>query len=228
MRFAQRMPAGNYYLVISDQNSGNVFDWSNNTWVALGSATTPTKAMSEVDLGLGKNFYTDVDLSLLCANSTPRNVIVTMFQRAGSTPAISTDAQKSASFKTICCGYDVSGATGPNAFEVDVTINLTNTQGNSCHITAELRKNGKTVPLATLDSGATCALSVSMDASTTGGNRASQFTVNTSTVGAANTDSRFEVTYSNPGFAANRSFTCVATIVTGGVTYVGAAKFSTF
>jgi hypothetical protein len=112
-------------------------------------------------------------------------------------------------------------------FVVDVTCDLDNSGGTSMHLTAELTFNGQTIPLASLDAGATCSFAVTMDNNTTGANRVSQFTIATGTVGAPNTSSRFEAEYANPGLTANRGFSCVATITTGSQTYTGVCKFLT-
>jgi len=229
MRFEKRVPTGySYYLVIFDVPNNVVFDWNSNTWVALGSAVTPGLAMTLATVGSLTMAHVDLNLATICLNTTPRDISVSMYRQAAGSPAPTTDLILASEPLRVCCGYELPANHLEQAFEVDITANLTTTSGNSMHFTAELRRSGQTIPLHTLDTGATCAFSVTQDAVTTGGARVSEFVIAAGTVGAANADSRFEAEYTNPNLTANRCFTVVATINTGGVTYTGTCKFTTF
>lgn len=228
MRFSQTAPTATYYLVVMDIVNNVAFDWNSNTWVALGSAVTPGVAMTAETIGLLTTYHADINIATICLDSTPRDIEFIMCAQAGGSPAPATDSQRGKSAARVCCGYEVPSDHARTPFVVDVTCNLTTTAGDAAHLTAELTFNGKTIPLHTLDSGATCAIAVTQDPVTSAGARVAQFAMSTSDIGAANAASRFEGQYVDPNFAANKGFTAVATIVTGGVTYVGSVKFTTF
>lgn len=229
MRFSQSAVNGlTCYVTVTDPVANKVFDWNSNTWVNLSSAVTPGVVCVAASIG-GRSIYSaDVNLLLVSPNMTPRDIVVTMYQQSGYSPIPYTDS----SFTTVwplrvCAGQKVSEDPNNQPFTVDVTCNLSTTNGISAHLTVELTRNGVTVPIHTLDSGATCSIAVTQDATSSGGARVSQFNISTSDVGAANAAHRFEAEYASPGFASNRGFTAVASVTTGGVTYTGACKFTT-
>ena len=229
MRFSQSAVNGlTCYLTVTDLVANKVFDWSSNTWVNLSSAVTPGVACSVATIGGRSIYHADVNLALISPNTVPRDVVVTMYQQAGYSPTPFTDASLTSNWPLrVCAGQKVSDDANIPPFVVDVTCNLTTTDGVSAHLTVELTRNGVTVPIHTLDSGATCSIAVTQDATSSAGARVSQFNLSTTDVGAANASHRFEAQYASPGFASNRGFTAVASVTTGGVTYTGACKFTT-
>lgn len=217
----------NVYAVVQRLSDGKCFDWNDNSWKTLAGATTPGIALTSLASYGGSQslFGADVNLATVNGTATPVDVQIGFWNRTGGSPAPATDTAFSfADPFTIVNGGIV--AAGTKGFTVDVTANLTTTSGVSMHFTAELiDATGATVPLHSIDSGATCAISVTQDATSTGGARVSQFDLATGDCGSVNASHRFEVQYENPNLTANRGFTAVATIVSGGVTYVGSCKF---
>lgn len=230
MRFSQPDASGlNKYVTVTDPVLNQVFDWSDNTWKALGSATTPGVACSVASLGATSLYHAVIALATISPNMTPRDIVVTMYTRAGGSPAPTTDTASVLNWPLrVCAGQQVPNDPASVPFEVDVTANLTTTLGTSMHLTAELVRNGKTIALDTLDPSATCSIVVTQDATTSAGARVAQFSMSTGDVGSTNVSHRFEAEFASPGLASNRGFTAVATITAGGVTYTGSCKFTTY
>ena len=230
MRFAAYFPSAiSCYLTVMDLVANKLFDFSSNTWVTFPSATTPNIAAPQVNIGINSIYTADINLKLLFPSDSQRHSIAVVFyEQVGSGVSLTTDTVKQIWPLTVCCGHQVPDDPANTPFTVDVTCNLTNIGGTNMRVTAELTCNGVTIPLHTLDTGATCSALVTQDAPSTGANRSTQFSLSTGTIGAANTSSRFECDYANPALNAETGYTCVCTITAGGVTYVGNAKFSTF
>jgi hypothetical protein len=230
MRFSQSAVNGlTCYLTVTDPVASKVFDWNSNTWVNLSSAVTPAVACSVASLG-GRSIYSgNVDLTVISPDTTPRDIVVTMYQQAGYSRTPFTDSSFTTGWPLrVCAGQKVSDDPNVQPFTVDVTCNLTTTNGTSAHLTVELTRNGVTVPIHTMDSAATCSIVVTQDATSSAGARMAQFSLSTSDVGAANVSHRFEAEYASPGFASNKGFTAVASVTTKGVTYTGSCKFTTY
>ena len=217
----------NVYAIVQRLSDGKCFDFADNSWKTLAGATTPVIAMSSLASYGGSQslFGADLNLSTVNATATPVDVRVSFLKRAGVSPAPTTDTLISVADPFSIVNGGLGGSPG-QGFKVDVTANLTTTSGVSMHFTVELLDaDGATVPLHTIDSGATCAISVTQDATTTGGARVAQFDLSTSDCGSVNAAHRFEVQYADPNLTANRGFTAAATVVSGGVTYQGSCKF---
>jgi hypothetical protein len=217
----------NVYAIVQRLSDGKCFDWNDNTWKTLAGATTPGVALTSLASYGGSQslFGADLNLSTINATATPVDVQVSFQKRAGVSPAPATDTLFAVAdpFSIVNGGLVALGGQG---FKVDVTANLTTTSGVNMHFTVELiDADGATVPLHTIDSGATCAIEVTQDATSTGGARVPQFSLSTTDCGSVNADHRFEIQYSNPNLTANRGFTAAATVVSGGVTYHGSCKF---
>ncbi|TXH10553.1 MAG: hypothetical protein E6R03_15340, partial [Hyphomicrobiaceae bacterium] len=83
----------NVYAVIHN-SAGNVFDFSDNTFKAIGSATTPYAACTEQTSGggSGKSAYTvTINLALLNKTLDTSRFWITLYERAGGSPAPLTD-----------------------------------------------------------------------------------------------------------------------------------------
>lgn len=220
----------NVYAVAFRLSDGKVFDWSDNTYKLLASATTPGISMTAlVTYATAFSKYGgSIDLLLLggATPMVPVDISVTVFSRLGGSPAPATDTKLGEILPMRVIYGEITPASGQDCV-VDVTLNLTTTSGLSAHLTVELKRpDGRTIPLSTIDPTATCAIDVTQDATTSGGNRVPQFSLTTTDCGVVNTSDRWEVEYPNPAFTANRGFTAKATVVSGGVTYQGDCKFA--
>jgi hypothetical protein len=218
------------YGVAFRGSDGKVFDWSDNTYKTIGTAVTPAIAMtSQASYGSTQSQYGgSVDLLALCGASpmVPVDISLKIFSRAGGSPAPATDFKLGSLPKMRLIYGEITPPSGQDCV-VDCTANLTTMSGVSMHLTAELtRPDGRTLPLATIDPTATCAIVVTQDATETGDDRVPMFDLTTTDCGTVNAEHRFEVEYDNPNLASNRGFTADFTIVSGGVTYQGKCKFS--
>jgi hypothetical protein len=225
MRFStQQTAGGDYYLMVIDLSNGDSYDFGGAAWAAYGTGTTPRVDLTEVACGEKSIYYGDVDLTALFpASMAPKDLVVKILTRAGGSPNYATDVAIASPTKLRLVGGHVDADNAVDSkFRVAVTSVLTSNAGTSAHVTAELTYEGRTVDLNTLDSGATCDFEVTLDASTTGGNRSSQFTVSAVTL---NTSNRFEAEQSSPAYTSNKGYTVVASITAGGVTYTGSCYF---
>lgn len=231
MRIVQHYTTGsNLYLVVTRLSDGYVLDFNDNTFKTSGW-TTPYQTFSSVRaLGSGESLYTST-LNLANVNSTltVMDCAVTVLLRSGGSPAITTDSRLTEPFAfRVAGGVNLDDLVPGNTAHVEVTANLTSNDGTAFHATARLvNPDGTTVEIATIDPTATCEFDVTMDATTSGGNRSAIIDADTATVGDANSDNVFEWQEANPNFTAMRGFLCKATIVSGGTTYEGTCPFST-
>lgn len=231
MRIVQHYTTGsNLYLVVTRLSDGYVLDFSDNTFKSAGW-TTPYQTFSSIRvLGAGESIYTsDLDLDDVNASLTVMNVVVTVLLRSGGSPEMTTDARLTEPYAfRVAGGVNLDDLVPGNTAHVEVTANITSNDGTAFHATARLvNPDGTTVEIATIDPTATCEFDVTMDATTSGGNRSAIIDADTATVGDANSDNVFEWQEANPNFTAMRGFLCKATIVSGGTTYEGTCPFST-
>lgn len=218
-----------YYRVFR-LTDGKVFDFNDNAWEVLASATTPYVAMASLaTVGGGFSQYSaELDLADINDTATPLEVKVFVYLQDGGSPSVDNDAWIAESALTVVNGELMAVLGSEQIYTVDLTANYTTTLGTTMHFTAELkRRDGRSVDLATLDPTATCEIEVTMDADETEGERFAVFTLDTTDCGAVNTDSQFEVEYADPGLTSNRGFKAKAIITSGGVAYEGDAKFNT-
>ena len=222
-----REQAGLTLYAVFFRVDGKVFDWDDNSWQLIGAAVQPAIAMSAtVSFGDSKSDYAGpVDLAVIAPDMTPVDGEFRFFKQAGGSPDPTSDIDVGASDPLRLIYGEPTGQTLQDCV-VDVTFNLTTTDGVSAHLTVELKRpDGRTLPLSDIDPTATCEISVTQDATTTGGERIPQFDLDTTYCGSVNAAHRWEIEYPNPGLTANRGFTAVATVVSGGVTYEGKDKF---
>lgn len=218
------------YLRVYRMSDGKVFDFDDEAWEVLASATTPYLAMSSLaTIGGGFSQYSaELDLETINATMTPVDIKVFVYLQDGGSPSVANDQWLAESSLTVVNGELLQVLGSEQIYYVDVTTNYTTTLGTEMHLTAELkRRDGRTVDLATSDPTATCSIEVTMDATTTEGERTPVFTLTTTDVGSVNSDSQFEVQQANPNLTSNRGFKAKAIITTGGVAYEGDAKFNT-
>ena len=209
------------------RKDGKVFDWNDNSWQLIDAAVQPAIALTAtVNFGDSKSDYAgDVDLEVIAPDMTPVDGLFRYFKQAGGSADPTSDLDAGATDPLRLIYGEPTGETLQDCV-VDVTFNLTTTDGVSAHLTVELKRpDGSTLPLSDIDPTATCAIVVTRDASVTGGERIPEFDLDTTDCGSVNAAHRWEIEYGNPGLAANKGYTAVATVVSGGVTYEGADKF---
>jgi hypothetical protein len=207
----------NIYLCVNNA-AGQFFDFSDNTFKALGSATTPYAAATERTgiAGTGKSYY-DVSLNLtnIYVGLAPLPITITAFERAGGSPAPATDMA-------------ISGPAGLSLQRGDVMIVPVEPQlrictktiaGTTIQITAWLDAAGAPAPLATLDPSATCTVTVYLF-----GSDIAVFAVDSAF--ALNDLGQFEAEYDDPNFTADRLYTAELAIVAEGATYSGRKTFT--
>ena len=94
-RLRKQWTAGlNLYFAVWRSSDNKIFDFDDNTFKTVGSATTPSLAASEVTNpgGSAKSHYTaSLDLALIAAGLAPVDVFVQPYQRLGGSPAPLTD-----------------------------------------------------------------------------------------------------------------------------------------
>lgn len=199
------------YGVVVRLSDGKVWDWNSNAWATLGSAVTPQVAMSSlVTLGANSLFAATIDLAVINNTTTPVDVKVMALHQAAGSPAPATDAGigEGDSFQIISGAVFVPGGVG---FRVKAVVYVTSTNGNNAHCKVKLLDpSGKAV----VDAAATCALNVQRDGAF------NQFSVSTGNFGAQNTNKYWEYDFANPGFTTDVGYSGIATVVSGGVTYV--------
>lgn len=85
----------NLYFVIKRLSDDYVLDFADNTFKAVGSATTPyvTASTSTVGAGAGNSYYyTDLNLAYLSNTLAAVDCIAIVYARLGGSPNLSTDA----------------------------------------------------------------------------------------------------------------------------------------
>lgn len=209
------------YAAVFRLSDGKVFDWNDNTWKVLASATTPAVAMSSLaNLGGGLSvFACSINLTTVNNTTTPLDLIVIAFHQAGGSPDPDTadDALGECDSITVASG-DIVASDGPlgTGFQVVSVTDTTTTSGDNSHIKVQLLDaNGQLIDLSVADPTATCAIDVQRDGVHT------QFTLSTGDVGAPNANGWFEADMENPDWQTDCGYTVIATIVTGGKTYKG-------
>ena len=205
--------SGTFYIRIFD-TAGNVFDFNDNTFKALGSATTPYKRPTErTDVsGTGRSgYFTDVNLSNVNANLDARAYVVQWYDNA--TPASGDNPVSGAPKENL---FVQLGERVDRAEMVDVRMHMSvnSTAGNEAHVSLWALFRGKLVSL----SGATCSLTVKE----AGGTVALFTLTQTDKLGSnAINDNRFELKKATPGFTADRQYRLSGTITINSVSVTG-------
>lgn len=198
------------YAVVVRLSDGHVFDWSDNTFKALASATTPEVAMTSlVTVGASDLFEASIDLATINNTATGMDVKVLALHQAGGSPAPATDTAigEGDSFQ-IVAGAVAGGVTA--GYRVLACVDVTSTLGDNAHCKVKLLDpTGKVV----IDAAATCALNVQRDGAV------NQFSVSTSDFGVQNANGYWEYNFANPDFTTDVGYTAIATVISGGVTY---------
>lgn len=186
----------NVYAVIHN-SAGNVFDFSDNTFKAIGSATTPYAACTEQTAGggSGKSAYTvTINLALLNKTLDTSRFWITLYERAGGSPAPLTDTAI-----TYRSPFSVQAAEiGEDALDIEFVPCFTSTAGTTMRALVTVTRNGKPVDVYTLDNAATCTITAREH-----GAGSDLYTTSATTV-SSNGD--FAVTQSTPGYTSDRVY----------------------
>lgn len=206
------------YFVIYQSGSANVYDFADQTFKALGAATTPYVAATERTgiCGTGKSYYdASINLSQIHPGVAAFGITILFFEQLGGAPAPATDTPRSQPVSlTIQSGDEI-------VVPVDVQFRCCakSTSGTEIQVLAWLQAGQVPVDLATLDPAATCTATIYLYGS-------SIPVITLDSEFALNTLSQFEAEYSNPNFTADRLYTVELAIVTGGVTYTARRTFT--
>jgi hypothetical protein len=190
-------------------DSGQVFDFDDDTFKALSGAVEPYLAMTErADMaGTGRSGYqATVDLATVNKTGTAKRYTVKAYDNG--TPA---DADNPVAEPL---GLTVQfGRLGERPVRCELEAALTSTAGSAVRLTAWLEHGGEIVDLSTLDPTASVSIGVREH-----GAGANLFTVTDGGAGP-NASDRFEVTQSTPGFTDDRLYSFLVSITANGVTH---------
>ena len=134
-------------------SSGQVWDFTAETFRALGSAANFSKSMAAVS-GATYAYSTTIDLSTLNAAAAVSEFSVVVYEQAGGSASLSADTPLESSSIAVHSGskYQPGPIIEP---VVEVTID-----GSDVEISAWLEADGVLVDLDTVDSSATCDVQV--------------------------------------------------------------------
>lgn len=156
-----------HYLAIFRTSDGHVFDWSDSTFKAFGSASQKTEAADEITHVGGTSrslFSVAVDLSDVNDTSTPVEVVANWFTDSGATTCVSTPLVFRVSLSAVLTGDpipELTGDPGATPTEQQALAALYMDLRNGCQIdkSPALRKilndAGEVVLQATLDDNGT-------------------------------------------------------------------------
>lgn len=205
----QHDPAATIYASIFNV-AGEVFDFNDNTFKALGGATTPYLALTEYTApgGSAFSFYAaSFDLADINNTATRAQYAISIYEQAGGSPAPSTDTVLSNPSP-----FSVRfGATGDWEVRHQIDGCFTTTAGTTVRFLVKTSYGDQRIALETVDPTATAALAVREY-----GAGADLFTISATTVNAAGI---FELEKANPGYTADRLYKYTLTIVINGVTF---------
>lgn len=197
------------YVAIFDA-AGNVWDDADNTFTALGSATTPYLALTERSDagGTGRSHYT-ATLPLGDINDGAAiSCTLVAYKQAGGSPNLSTDSALSAPLPLIV----EFSSLGLGEVLVQADLTVTSTSGTAVRLQVWLERNGVKLDVGTIDSGTTCSVDVREQGSAS----------NLFTIAGTNADLQdriFELEQSTPNFVDDRQYEVDASVVVDGVTY---------
>lgn len=146
----------NVYGVVWDE-AGNVLDFSDSTFKALGSATTPTFSLTE-ETGRGggqlSGYAATLDLAKLNKSLSAKRFSLALHERVGGSPNVSTDRLLVESEVVVAAAEE-----GDVAITVEIGGCNTTTQGVEIRYIATVKRNGRQLDIHALDPAATLALS---------------------------------------------------------------------
>ena len=196
----------NVYAVLNN-GSGQFFDFSDNTFKALASCTTPFVNMTEqADCGGASNshYKYEFDLSLLPKRITTKQYTATAYVRAGGSPAPLTDVTVNDATNF----YVQAMALGEDTLGVDISGAFTSTAGTTARFIVCMNRKGVYVPIDDMDASATATITAREH-----GAGSDLFTTSAATV---NSSGWFSVSQSSPGYTTDRDYLHTATITVNG------------
>ena len=198
----------NVYAVVTNA-AGNVLDFNDNTFKALGSATTPTVALAEQTGGGGSgksNYYYALDLSRVNKTLDTARFWITFYDRAGGSAAPLTDL--AINYRA---PFTVQAAEiGEDELGIEFLPVFTTTAGTTMRALVTVTRNGKPVNIYSLDTAATCTITAREH-----GAGSDLYTTSATTVGA---NGYFTVTQSTPGYTDDRGYQHTIAIACAGAT----------
>ena len=199
---------------LTGSQAGQVLDFNDNTFKAIGSATTPYAAATERTgiNGTGKSSYT-IALNLANVNSSEVAQQYLVKWYTGATPATTVTPVKSEAIITVLFGAIAGEVT------VEFEINVKSTAGAAAQIGVWLIHRGEKVDLTTID--ATPALSVEVREHASG---SALFTATGDDTDVF--DKRFEVEQASPGFTDDRQYAAEVVVTLGSTVFRGSHSFS--
>lgn len=202
--------AGNNVYFAIWNTSGNVFDFNDNTFKALGSATTPYVAATE-NTGQGgvseSGYRASVNLSNINSTLTVAAYIAEAYRRLGGSPVLTTDVLLAREEMRVSNGtLTIDGSSGQVVCECDISVRTT--AGVDADLVAWLERDGQRVVLA----AGSCSITVTEKDS-----GVDQWTV---TDAAPNADGVFEMSKNLPAFTSDRIYIVKVSITENGTTWV--------
>lgn len=146
----------NVYGVVWD-DAGNVLDFNDSTFKALGAATTPTFVLTEQSTRGGgqlSGYAASLDLAKLNKALVAKRFALALHERAGGSPNVSTDRMLAEQELVVAAAEE-----GDVPITVEVGGCNTTTQGVEIRYLATVKRNGRRLDIYALDPVATLALS---------------------------------------------------------------------
>lgn len=215
--FVERTAGQTVYFTLWN-SAGQVFDFDDNTFKAVGSAVTPALAATErTGPGGSVSHYTaNLDLADVHMGGNVLRLWVAAFQQVGGSPAPATDTTLTIPESQRL--LDIQFAEqGIGQLRLEVAPAFTTTAGLEMRLRAALTRNGVKVPLETYDAAATLALAVREQ-----GAGSDLFTISATTVGA---DGLFDLDQADPEFTSDRVYSFIYTLVENGNTHTFVEMF---
>jgi hypothetical protein len=207
---------GNAVFFVVWNAAGQVLDQADNTFRALGSATTPGLAASENTNkgGVLESAY-EASQNLAYLNSTPAILAfnIEAYRRAGGTVNLANDLLLDSQEFRVAASVLTEGSIGEviHGYTVRCGFNVTSTAGTTLQLYAILEKDGKPVTLAGTE---TCVFTCYEFTETL-----VKFPSPAAVTPTAN--GQFETTVTNPALVDDTEYILKATITIGAVTVTG-------
>lgn len=190
-------------------NAGQILDFNDKTFKAVGSATTPGLAATEyTGPGGSSSFYgAALNLADVQKGGAVGQYWIAAYERVGGSPAPATDTV----IGTPQLLEVQFAAKGAGHLHLEVAGAFLTTAGLEVRFIGSLHRNGERVPLETLAATATLALAVREQ-----GAGADLYTIAATTVNGVGA---FELTKTTPGYTADRVYKHTWTLVENGNTH---------
>jgi hypothetical protein len=213
----QDAPGLTVYFALTN-TAGEFFDFDDDTWKVLASVTTVALAATERPISADRSLYVaTLDLDAIAPGLAPVAVVANAYRQSGGSadPEVD-DILSQPEPLTVRLGQ--VGLVDAD-FEVHNGLWDNSTSGTELALIVCLKCRGEIVPLHTIDDGAECTVDITLH-----GNDP-QVSLDAEDMGAVNAAHRFEPTYENPNFTADRIYVCKTTITADGVSFVREKTF---